>query len=182
MWFAAGSGFGAELDDLLAKAKEGDPVAQVEAADRYAKGRGVGKDLKAAVELYAKAAAQGSGDACMALGKLHLGGAGLPKNSTEAAKWFRMAADQGNAAAQCQMARMHLAGAGVPKDNVEACMWAKVAAAQGEPQSQRILAFLTPRMSAQQSAKAESLAQAILTKKAADAEAGGIPLVAPPLE
>jgi TPR repeat protein len=178
----AGSTHGGEIEDLLAKAKDGDMLAQIEAGERYATGKGVAKDPKAAAGWYVKAAEQGSADAQLKLGALFIGGKGLPKNSVEAAKWFQLAADQGRAIAQIQMARMHLAGAGVVKDHVEACKWASLAAAQGDRQAKPILDFLKTRMSAQQLAKAETLVRESLEKKTADDAAKGIPLVAPPLE
>lgn len=178
----AGSTRGGEIEDILAKAKEGDILAQEEAGEMYATGKGVAKDPKAAAEWYAKAAEQGSADAQLKLGALFVGGKGLPKNSVEAAKWFQLAADQGRAIAQIQMARMHLAGAGVVKDHVEACKWASLAAAQGDRQAKPILDFLKTRMTAQQIARAEKLVRESLETKSAKDAAKGVPLVAPPLE
>lgn len=180
LWGSAA--FGEGLDAVLAKAKDGDVVAQIQAAEMYAKGEGVAKSPKDAIEWYQKAAEQGNPDAQLALGKIHLGGSGVPKNAVEAAKWFGLAAAKGRAAAQLQMARMHLAGAGVPKDLVEAYKWAGLADAQGERQAKPILAFVTPKLTPAQSAKAQELLQDALGKKASDDASKGIPLVAPPLE
>lgn len=174
--------FGEELAAVLAKAKDGDVVAQIQAAEMYAKGEGVAKSPKDAIEWYQKAAEQGNPEAQIALGKIHLGGHGAPKNSVEAAKWFGLAAAKGRAAAQLQMARMHLAGAGVQKDYVEAYKWAGLADAQGEKQAKPILAFVTPKLTAVQSARASALLDEALGKKASDDASKGIPLVAPPLE
>jgi hypothetical protein len=131
---------------------------------------------------YQKAAEQGSADAQLSLGKLYVSGQGVPKNSVEAAKWFLLAAQQGRAVAQIQMARMHLAGAGVMKDYVEAYKWAKLAGAQGDGQAQQILSFLVPKMTPQQTARAETLVRESLEKKTSDDASKGVPLVAPPLE
>ena len=79
---------GGEFDDILAKAKEGDVVAQIQAAEMYSKGQGVAKNSNEAVGWYQKAADQGNADAQLSLGNLYLGGKGIPKNSAEAAKWF----------------------------------------------------------------------------------------------
>lgn len=179
---SASATFGGGIDDILAKAKEGDMVAQMQAAEMYSSGKGVAQDSKEALAWYQKAAEQGSADAQLSLGKLYVSGKGVPKNSVEAAKWFLLAAQQGRAVAQIQMARMHLAGAGVMKDYVEACKWARLAEAQGDKQAQQILSFLAPKMTPQQTAKAETLVRETLEKKASDDATKGVPLVAPPLE
>jgi TPR repeat protein len=181
LWMS-GAAFAEGLDAVLVKAREGDVAAQLRAAEMYAKGDGVAKSAKDAIEWYGKAAELGDADAQLALGKIHLGGGGVPKNSVEAAKWFGLAAAKGRAAAQLQMARMHLAGAGVPKDFVEAYKWAGLAEAQGEKQAKPVLAFLTPKLTAVQTAKAQALLDEALGKKASDDVSKGIPLVAPPLE
>jgi TPR repeat protein len=179
---SASATFGGEIDDILVKAKAGDMVAQIQAAEMYSSGKGVAKDSKEALAWYQKAAEQGSADAQLSLGKLYVSGQGVPKNSVEAAKWFLLAAQQGRAVAQIQMARMHLAGAGVMKDYVEAYKWAKLAGAQGDGQAQQILSFLVPKMTPQQTARAETLVRESLEKKTSDDASKGVPLVAPPLE
>jgi TPR repeat protein len=178
----AAAAIGAEIDDQLAKAKEGDVVAQMRVAELYAKGEGVAKNPKEAAGWYQKAAEQGNGDAQLSLGKLYLSGKGIPKNSTEAAKWFKLAAEQGRADAQIQMARMHLAGAGVPKDDVEACKWAIVASLQRNAQAKQIIFVAGQRMTPEQRTQAETLAREFLEKKSSDDAMKGIPPVAPPLE
>lgn len=181
LFVISSAAFADEFSDLLAKAKEGDVVAQMQAAEKYAKGEGVAKSTKEAAGWYQKAAEQGNGDAQLSLGKIFISGQGMPKNSTEAAKWFRMAAEQGRAVAQIQMARMHLAGAGVVKDEVEAWKWASLASAQGDRQATQILAFVSPKLTAEQRFKAEALVRETLEKKSADDAAKGVPPVAPPI-
>lgn len=173
---------GAGFDDTLAKAKAGDAVSQMEVADAYAKGLGIEKNPKEAVEWYRKAADQGNADAQLALGNLLIGGKGVPKDSVEAAKWFLAAAEQGKPAAQLQVARMHLSGLGVPKSQVEACMWGKLAAEKGDKNAKLFLTFLTPKMTERQIAEAEELADVYKKSKPGDDAAKGVPLVAPPLE
>lgn len=173
---------GAEMDDILAKAKEGDVVAQMQAAEKYATGGDVSKSAKDALEWYVKAAEQGNADAQLAAGKLLVGGKGVPKNSMEAAKWFLMAAEQGRAVAQVQIARMYLAGAGTVKDEVEAWKWASLAAAQGDRQATQILSFLRPKLSGEQLAKAEAAVKEYTDRKTTLDAGQGIPPVAPPIE
>lgn len=173
---------GGVFDETLAKARDGDAIAQYEAAEAYAKGLGVGKDLKQAMDWYRQAAEQGSVEAQMALGGLLVGGKGVPRNSAEAAKWFVMAAEKGNAAAQVQVARMHLAGAGLAKDQVEAYKWARLAADKGDKTARKIVTFILPKLSAEERSLGESLVKEIRDQKASDDAAKGTPPVAPPLE
>jgi TPR repeat protein len=182
LFLTSATAIGGEFDDQLAKAKEGDVVAQMRVAELYTKGEGVAKNPKEAVDWLQKAAAQGNADAQLSLGKLFLSGKGIPKNSAEAARWFKLAADQGRPAAQIQMARMHLAGAGVVKDDVEACKWAILASQQGEAQAKQIITFAGQRMTAEQRTEADTLAREFLEKKTSDDAMKGIPPVAPPLE
>jgi TPR repeat protein len=178
------SGRAAGIEEILTRANAGDPAAQIEAGDQYAKGSGVTRNAKEAVVWYTKAAEQGIAEAQMRLGALYLGGRGLPKDGLEAAKWFRLAADHGSAAAQVQMARMHLAGAGVAKDDVEAYKWASLATAAKDKQAPPIVSLLRQRMSGGQIARANQLiADFNAAKVLADpALEPGVPPVAPPLE
>jgi TPR repeat protein len=173
---------GGEIEDLLAKANEGDAGAQYTIGLKYTKGDGVSKDMDEAVKWLQKSAEQGNADAQLSLGALNIGGRGLPRNSEEAAKWFQLAAGQGRVEAQVQIARMHIAGTGVAKNDIEAYKWAKLAWTKHDRQANRILVFLRPRMTAVQIAEGDRLATEFLAKKAADNAAQGIPNVAPPLE
>jgi TPR repeat protein len=173
---------GGDLEDLIAKAGEGDATAQYEVGQKILTGDGVPKNTEEAIKWLQKSAALGNADAQMSLGSLYVRGKEIPKNSTEAAMWFLLAAEQGKAPAQIQMARMHIAGAGVVKDNVEAWKWAQLAQDQGDPQANQILVFLRTQMTAAQMAAAREFVQEFKTRQAADAAAKGIPMVAPPLD
>src|SRR5688572_23365165 len=89
---SASAANGGEFENLLAKANEGDPVAQFSVGQKYTKGEGVAKDVPEAAKWLEKSAQQGNADAQIGLGALYLGGRGLPKNSLEAAKWYGLAA------------------------------------------------------------------------------------------
>ncbi len=167
------------VSDLTAKADAGDPIAQVELGNVYAKGEGAAKNLKDAAKWYAKAAEQGNLEAQLGLGAIYIKGQGVPKDSREAAKWYLKAAEQGNADAQCQVARMHMAGAGVPKDDVEAYKWSSVAAAQGNPAAKTVLMVLEKRMTKVQVAKARELSRGLTQMKKGDAPGGEAPPVEP---
>ena len=66
----------------------------------YRKGRGVERDLFAALEWYQKAAAEGDADAQFHLGDMYKEGLGVEKNNALAIKWFRKAANQGHQTAK----------------------------------------------------------------------------------
>ncbi|KAF9129859.1 hypothetical protein BG015_004088 [Linnemannia schmuckeri] len=118
-----------DLRQTMVAANQGDMEAQIALGDRYKKGEGVTRDLKAAMGWYRKAAegAQGHPRAQYNIGLLYLrtdsleqflklhdstsveydddsnqdGGDGvIPKNRVRALEWFRKAADQGLAEAQ----------------------------------------------------------------------------------
>lgn len=178
----AGVSQAAGIDELLAKADGGEAAAQVQVAEMHAKGNGVARDMRKAVEWFTKAAEQGNADAQMRLGALYLGGRGLKKDGLEAAKWFGLAAEQGVAAAQVQLARMHLAGTGVAKDEVEAFKWATLAQTLGDKQAAPILAYLRKQMTAEEITAGEEFARDFNAPKIEPDPASGIPPVAPPLE
>lgn len=170
------------FEDTLAKANSGDLVAQMEVAEAYAKGLGIGKDPKQALAWYEKAADQGNADAQLALGNLYMGGKGVPRDSKKAAGYFLFAAEQGKAAAQVQMARMLLSGAGVAKNERNAYMWARIAAGNGDKAGKQIISHLAAKLPKGDVAKAEIDAKDYLMKKSSDDAAKESLPVAPPLE
>jgi len=72
----------------------------------YADGRGVGKDYKAAVDWFWKAAAQGHADAQAYLGTMYQNGHGVAKDMNKAVEWYRKAAAQGNVFAKDILKRL----------------------------------------------------------------------------
>lgn len=173
---------GSEFEQTLAKANQGDTVAQVQAATAYETGTGVKKDIPEAAKWYENAAVQGDAAAQWKLGTLYLGGRGLRRDSPTAASWFRLAADQGRADAQLQLARMHLSGAGVPKDDVEAYKWAELARKQKNHQATQLIRFLKQRMPAADIAKAMASVEEFEELRKLTAGEIGVPLIAPLLE
>ena len=71
------------------------PQAQFNLGLMYAKGQGVKKDLKEAVNWYKKAAERNLAKAQFYLGWMYENGLGVKKDLTEAIKWYRKAAEQG---------------------------------------------------------------------------------------
>ena len=88
------------LEQLKAKAENGDVRAQHALGFRYYRGDGVAKDFAAAAEWYRKAAEQGFAPAESELGSLYGRGQGVEKSDVEAVKWLRKAAEQGESGAQ----------------------------------------------------------------------------------
>jgi hypothetical protein len=118
------------VEDLRARAEQGDAKAQFSLGGMYAKGEGVVKDSVEAVKWFRKAADQGSANAQLNLGNMYANGEGVAKDGAEAVRWYRKAADQGNANAQLRLGGMYMypKGEGVTKDSVEAVKWFRMAA------------------------------------------------------
>lgn len=157
------------VSELIGRAETGETAAQMELASLYAGGKGVAKDMEAALKWYSQAAEQGNVEAQMKLGGIYIGGRTVRKNSSEAAKWFMMGAEAGNPIAQCQMGRMHMVGAGVAKDDVEAYKWASLAAGQGDATAKKIVAVLEQRMTSEQVVFGRQLALDFIEMKKAGA-------------
>jgi hypothetical protein len=85
-----------EIKNLIEAAHNNDPDAQLKLADMYHKGRGVDRDLDAAVQWYKKSAVAGEAEAQFKLGDMYKRGAGVEKNNALAIKWYRKAANQGH--------------------------------------------------------------------------------------
>lgn len=75
-------------------AKQGDPDAQFDIAERYYKGRGVEKSLDDAVVWYQRAANAGHDRAQCTLAMLVFIGRGVDPDPAEAWKWMRLALNQ----------------------------------------------------------------------------------------
>jgi TPR repeat protein len=89
-----------EDQQVIAKAEQGDAVAQVSLGLKYQNGDGVEKNDKVAVEWYRKAADQGNSDAQANLGGMYQNGTGVDKSNEQAVFWYRKSADQGNASGE----------------------------------------------------------------------------------
>lgn len=131
-----------KLDELLKKAKEGDPHAQSVLGSMYAKGEGVPKDDAKAVELFRKAAEQGNAEAQYNLGYMILMGLGVPRDEAKAVEYWQKAAEQGNVKAQGSLATMYEYGEIVPKDYAKAVEYWQKAAERGDAKGQFGLASM----------------------------------------
>ena len=116
--------------DCLAKAKQGDPEAQVEVGVAHAS-LGDDPNLVAALAWFRRAADKAYAPAQHHLAVCHRDGAGVVQESLEAVKWYGLAAEQGHAVAQCGLGVHYYRGIGVPRDEVEAVKWFYLSAEQG---------------------------------------------------
>lgn len=124
------------VEELQAKAKQGDASAQYNLGVVYATGQGAPQSFAEAAKWFRMVAEQGDTNAQYNLGSIYAMGKGVPRDFAEAAKWYRMAAEGGFAPAQYLLGGMYENGEGVPHDHAEAAKWFRMAAEQGLPAAQ----------------------------------------------
>lgn len=141
------------------EAELGHAPAQYNLGVMYARGDGVEKDAAEAVSWYRRAAEQGLARAQLNLGLMYAKGDGVAEDDSEAARWLRKAAERGSAAAQYRLGVMYERGEGVAQDFVLAHLWLDLARAQGNATARRSMKPLVAKMTAEQMAEAEQMAQ-----------------------
>ena len=97
----------APSESQIAKAEQGDAVAQYLLGRMYYFGEGVPQDYKEAEKWFRKSAEQGYEYAQFDLGLMYYDSEAVPQDYKEAEKWFRKSAEQGNADAQYMMGFMY---------------------------------------------------------------------------
>jgi len=120
-----------DIKKLQEHAENGEADAQFNLGARYAKGCGVGRDPKKAIEWYTRAAEQGHTAAQFNLGAYYAYGSGVEQDSKKAVEWFIRAAKRGDAFAQNSLGSCYLQGEGVAKDTKKAIVCYRRAAKQG---------------------------------------------------
>jgi hypothetical protein len=134
---------------VLAKAKAGDPAAQVAVGEQYAQAAATEHDKAQAaadyqqeLQWYQKAAEQKSIAGEMHLAALYRDGGGktVPRDMEQAAAWYRKAADQGDPTAQGTLGVLYSMGQGVPRNDVEAYFWLDLAASVNGPNQEKYTA------------------------------------------
>jgi hypothetical protein len=128
----------------------------------YLDGVGVPKDPARSFLLLQAAGQVGLVQAQYNLGKMYRDGLGTAADLEASIRWFRLAAEQGYAKAQEKMAQRYASGKGVEQDPVEAMKWAILAARQDHEGAAALQAELKGRLSATQTAEAESRAERFL--------------------
>ncbi|MBG99997.1 MAG: hypothetical protein CMN58_06600 [Solibacterales bacterium] len=105
-------------------------------------------------------AKQGDPEAQFKLGNEYVFGKNVPVDHAKALKWYRNAAEQGDAKAQFNLGYMCRNGEGMPSDYVQAYKWYKLAAVHGNTNYQKLRDLVAKRLSPDQLAEAEKLANA----------------------
>lgn len=124
---------GYSVEEIIAKANEGDAEAQADLGSYYFRGIGLPQDIGAATKWYLKAANQNNEIAQQMLGFL----GDRAGQYEEATQWFRKSAEQGSAVAQREMGLRYLRGSvGLPQDYAQAAKWFRSAAEKGETTAQ----------------------------------------------
>ncbi|MFP5236212.1 MAG: tetratricopeptide repeat protein [Acidobacteriota bacterium] len=129
---------------LLAKAKGGDPAAQVAVGEQYARIAGAAQDpddaaddWKQSADWYRRAAEQGDVPGEIHYAECYRDGRGVGRDMSKAAEWYRKAADQGDPSAQGTLAMLYSMGQGVPQSDVDAYFWFDLAAEVPSPNRER---------------------------------------------
>lgn len=132
----------ASLEDLKAKAKQGDAVAEFTIGVLYKHGIGVPQDYAEAAKWFQRAAKHGQGEAQFCLGKLYQHGQGVKQDPAQAARWILKSASQGYSEAQYYIGRKYEDGDGVPMNSTNAVKWYAKAAGNGVPLAQLYLGMM----------------------------------------
>lgn len=130
---------------LVAAAKKADPLAFFEIGARYADGRGIAADPKAAVTWYQRAANAGFAPAQYRLASIYEKGMGVDRDIAKARTLYAEAAAQGNTSAMHNLAVLNATGVEGKPDFAEAARWFKEAAERNVRDSQYNLAILYAR-------------------------------------
>lgn len=146
---------------LTTLANEGNPNAQYWLADIDENGLGVKRDIKGAVGLLEKSAAQGFVPAERHLGELYLRGNETLQNFVKAQSWLTKAADIGDGVAQREVGDIFALGLGVMRDLPTAYGWYENATLAGDGLAKHLRNELVMRMSPTDIAKGEQLAKNI---------------------
>jgi len=141
---ASGPTPGEKFQELLERAKAGDPEAQTnlgvmyytgEAVSTTATGQVLENDPGLAAGWFYRAAEQGYADAQFNLGLLYANGEGVAQDMAEAVSLFKLAAEQGHVDAQNNLGALYYMGEGVERDEQKAIEWFEKAAAQGNEEA-----------------------------------------------
>jgi localization factor PodJL len=136
-------GIGSEK--LRQAALDGDANAAFVVAARFAEGKNVRQDYKAAARWYRIAAAKGLAPAQYRLGTLLERGTGMPANLDDARRWYERAAEAGNVRAMHNAAVLFANGEKTEANYQKAAHWFGEAAAHNLKDSQFNVAVLYER-------------------------------------
>lgn len=115
------------IEELKARAEEGDAEALFELGFRYRFGQGVSEDLKIAADYIKQAADFGNLEAMDWMGNFYCCGTGVEVDFAKAAEYFLPAAEAGSPLAQGQLGRIYMQGLGGEQDYEKAFQWLRKA-------------------------------------------------------
>ncbi|MBI5178671.1 MAG: sel1 repeat family protein [Nitrospinae bacterium] len=123
------------VQEIIQKAKEGDPDHQLVLGNMYYRGRGVVRDPLLAFEWFYRAAQQGKIEAMFAVGMMYYRGEGVERHTGKAMMWIKMAAEKEHIRAQYQMGFIYYTGAEgeLEPDYEQAREWFTAGAKNGDP-------------------------------------------------
>ncbi|KAF9293090.1 hypothetical protein BGZ88_005792 [Linnemannia elongata] len=132
------------MEEIAAKARQGDTDSQYKLAEAYRKGSGgLSRSDEAAIDWYIKAGNQGHGKAQIIMGEYYQEGFSVPMDYVKAMEWFLKAANQGYADAQFIVGSIYHTGAkGVLKDENLAMEWYLKAANGGDVTARHLFGAL----------------------------------------
>jgi TPR repeat protein len=143
-------GCGGKSDDAPAK------IVAVEGAEEDAYQTAVFAEQKIKWEALAL---QGDAPSQRKLGVMYYLGQGMDPDYEMAYSWLGKAADQGEDVAQVFLGVMNVEGQGVPHNKAAAHMWFSLSAQQGNKNARIRLDELVPKMTPEEIAEAETLAE-----------------------
>ena len=145
-------------------AEQGDAGAQYSLGWMYDQGLGVIQNYKQAAYWYRLAAKQGQADSLYNLGIMYANGWGVTQGYNKAVRLYRLAAKQGNSSAPFNLGVMYDKGQGVIQNHVQAHKWFNIAGALGEEKGSKARGLIEKRMTPDQIAEAQRLAQEYMKK------------------
>jgi TPR repeat protein len=137
------------LKEWLPLAERGDAAAQLHVGQMLRDRQGVRwRDFEGAAAWFRRAAAQGSGEAAYALGRLHYEGFLVPRDTAEMRAMLKAAARQGDARAELTLGVIYEYGLDdIFRDHTAALMWYERAARRGVAELDGKIAKLRSRVS-----------------------------------
>ena len=153
----AGCGDSSNFKAVLAKAKSGDPQAQVDLGLMYLTGQGVKENEQQALNWHKQAAVKGLPAGQREYGRRLRDGIGGGRNLAAAREWLEKAANANDLEAQIDLAG--LIGTYLqPPEYVEAMKWLLIAEKAGSPAAPAIIKSITGQMSATEISQARGRA------------------------
>ena len=152
--------------EFLPLAEKGDHRAMYALGSMYSVGHGVPQDLNEAFKWFQKAASYGRPDAEYKLGLMYAQGLGVPQDYRKAINWYGKSAQKGYGLAQYRIGLMYAEGHGVPQDDIKAYAWLQTALSQGVEDAKDPLGTIAGKLTPEQLAEAQTLAQSYQDKNA----------------